>query len=519
MNWLKYLLEANLYLGAFYLLYFLLFDRETHYKLNRAYLLFSCIVSYIIPVIQIGALKADDTGEQVVTIIRTNKLNLQRAETAWNFTLQDCLMYAYLFGVLVMFTLLIYKIWQLIRLSNTQKSLLANKYKLVKIENSNTAFSFFNHVFIGTKVSGADTVIRHELVHIDQKHSFDIVFLELIKVINWFNPFIYLLQRSLKTVHEYIADEQTAAYEKDTLTYSAFLVNNAYGITGSSLAHSFFNYNLLKKRIIMLNQKRSGNLARLKYLLALPVCAALLCASTLGFSKNYGVIDLAPKRQPAAITVRAAKTAAAADTAHVTGKGYKFTENGYLIEGKTDYRVIITETNGEQKEYYRNAATAAEKKLLEDKYGYKFPTTVIYAKLPPPPPVSPAQPKVKEIEIQIAPPHPAKPAKAPKSVKIVKFPAPVVKADTVAEVKRVPPPVPPKSVIKQPKSAKIIEVTLLPPPSVGKPDSDATGIKRVPPPPPAPPKNNVKSVKIVGKAPVTKKIDSINLKLSAPVKQ
>ncbi|MBC7398693.1 MAG: energy transducer TonB, partial [Mucilaginibacter sp.] len=129
-----------------------------------------------------------------------------------------------------------------------------------------------------------------------QKHSVDIVFLELLKVVSWFNPFIYLLQNSLKTVHEYIADEQTAAYETDALTYSSFLVNNAYGAGGSSITHSFFNYNLLKKRIVMLNQKRSGNLARLKYLIAVPVCAGLLCASTLAFSKTYGWVDIDPAK-------------------------------------------------------------------------------------------------------------------------------------------------------------------------------------------------------------------------------
>ncbi|MDB4999999.1 MAG: hypothetical protein JWR76_1076, partial [Mucilaginibacter sp.] len=111
-----------------------------------------------------------------------------------------------------------------------------------------------------------------------------------------FNPFVYLLQRSIKTVHEYIADEQTAAYERDALTYSSFLLNNAYGIQGSTIAHSFFNYNLLKKRIIMLNKNRSGRLARLKYLTVLPLCAGMLCASTLAFAKNYGWVDLMPRK-------------------------------------------------------------------------------------------------------------------------------------------------------------------------------------------------------------------------------
>jgi BlaR1 peptidase M56/Gram-negative bacterial TonB protein C-terminal len=294
MNWLHYLLEANIYLAAFYLLYFVFFDKETLYKLNRAYLLVTSILSYVIPVIQIGALRSYEKGGQVVTIIRNNAFKPLGITEASRFTLQDGILYAYILGAAIMLILFIAKIFQLVRLTKAGKDLLNDKYKLVKIKDSSTAFSFFNYVFIGTKVSCADTIIRHELVHITQKHSFDIVFLELIKIINWFNPFIYLLQRSLKTVHEYIADEQTAAYENDALAYSSFLVSNAYGISGSSITHSFFNYNLLKKRIVMLNQKRSGNLARLKYLMVLPVFAALLCVSTLGFSKTYGWVDVAP---------------------------------------------------------------------------------------------------------------------------------------------------------------------------------------------------------------------------------
>jgi beta-lactamase regulating signal transducer with metallopeptidase domain len=152
------------------------------------------------------------------------------------------------------------------------------------------------------------------LVHIRQKHSLGIVFIEVIKIINWFNPIIYLLQISLKTVHEYIADKQTAAQEKDVLSYSSFLVDNAYGLNGRSITHSFFNFNLLKKRIIMLNQQRSGNLARLKYRAAVPICAGMLCASTLAFSKNYAFIDLAPKAaKPIPATI---KTATADTSAH-----------------------------------------------------------------------------------------------------------------------------------------------------------------------------------------------------------
>ncbi len=329
MNWLYYLAEANIYLGVFYLAYRLFLTKETYYQLTRAYLLFACVASFILPVLQIGALKRVETAVtttinyavpeyEVSEYIARQPINTPIAKhvepvtqskpvvieptvveatpnvAAPNLTPQDYLVYAYIVGAGIVFILLMVKLSSLFKLMRNAQRINKDDYRLVYLPESNVAFSFFNYLFIGTNASGADTIIRHELVHIRQKHSADILFLEFLKIISWFNPFIYLLQIGLKTVHEYIADEQTAAYETDALTYSSFLVKNAYGAGGSSLTHSFFNYNLLKKRIIMLNRQRSGNIARFKYLVALPICVALLCASTLGFSKTYALIDLDP---------------------------------------------------------------------------------------------------------------------------------------------------------------------------------------------------------------------------------
>ncbi|MES2427205.1 MAG: TonB family protein [Bacteroidota bacterium] len=327
MNLLYYLAEANVYLGVFYLAYCLLLTKETHYQLTRAYLLFSCIVAFILPVLQIGALKPVHTAvnttinytvpnyvipeygglDEITPVKNTTPLttppSIAKAApittaapvvTENHLTKQDYMIYTYLFGAAIAFLMLMLKLFSLFKLVRNAQRIDEGKHKLVYLSDSNAAFSFFNYLFIGINAHGANTIIRHELVHIRQKHSVDIIFLELLKIVNWFNPFVYLLQNSLKTVHEYIADEQTAAYEADPLTYSSFLVNNAYGAGGTSITHSFFNYNLLKKRIIMLNQQRSGSLARLKYLVAVPICAGLLCASTLAFSKSYGLVDLDP---------------------------------------------------------------------------------------------------------------------------------------------------------------------------------------------------------------------------------
>ncbi|MEO3406555.1 M56 family metallopeptidase [Mucilaginibacter sp. CAU 1740] len=451
MNWLHYLMEANLYLCVFYAGYCLFLNKETHYTLNRVYLLLSCIVSFIIPVVQIGWLKPAEQGLQTFVVRGNVSTQINTGAIQSHLSASQLLIYAYIIGVTVLAGMLIVKLYHLLKLTKTSQTRVDNKYKLVNIEGSNTAFSFFNYLFIGTKTATDNIIIKHELVHIRQKHSADIVFLELIKIINWFNPLVYLLQISLKTVHEYIADEQTAAQESDAISYSSYLVSNAYGVNGSPLAHSFFNYNLLKKRIIMLNQKRSGKLARLKYLVAVPISGGLLCASTLAFSKTYGFIDLLPQLQ-----TNGARPVSLSDTnkhaqvtrKYDTAKGYKFEETGYLVNGKTEFRVIITEKNGEQKEYYKSKSTPEDLATLKDKYGYTFPKTMIYPKLPPPPP---------------APPGPAK-------------------AGLHASIDKLPPPPPPPVAPKKGKKAKIVDVVLLPPPP---PPADGKNVP--PPPPPAPP--------------------------------
>ncbi|BAU55249.1 M56 family metallopeptidase [Mucilaginibacter gotjawali] len=341
MNWLQYLLEANLYLGVFYLVYCLLLNRETYYLFNRAYLLFSCVISFVLPLVQLGFLRRDQSVQTVSYVIAAHGANNydKAAQFAWAdyFTLQNCVLGVYLLGAVIFTVLLIIKLTRLFRLTRSRSAMVDKQYKLVHINDSNSAFSFFNYLFIGTKAMDAEIIIRHELVHIRQKHSFDIILLELLRIINWFNPLIYLLQNSLKTVHEYIADEQTASYKTNPLAYSTFLVNNAYGIGGPSVTHSFFNYNLLKKRIIMLNQKRSGSLARLKYLLTVPVCAGLLCVSTLGFSKTYGWVVLAPKMSSAINSVQKVKTLKLTE-GDIVGYGDKMTVHGklYTVNNVTD---------------------------------------------------------------------------------------------------------------------------------------------------------------------------------------
>lgn len=381
MNWLHYLAEANVYIAIFYLAYCLFLGRNTHYQLSRAYLMLACVISFVLPVLQLGFLRPAPIAAAEfkqspaaypapITTQFIDQTPIGNVHTAGqvkvrpvpvspvaehHFTVTDALWYAYLAGVAVLLVTLLIKLVVLFRLARKGEQVNVDKYKVVHLPDTDVAFSFFNYLFIGANASETRVMITHELVHIRQRHSADIIFMELLKIVNWFNPIIYLLQNSLKTVHEYIADERTVASETDIKTYASFLLSNAYGTGGPSVTHSFFNYNLLKKRILMLNQKRSGKLARLKYLVAIPICAALLCSSTLVFSKTYGWLDLAPAK------VKPASRFASAKNVHpYKRKRLKVTQNG--ITTVTDQIAINQQNN--MVVYNAGNITAADKEAL-----------------------------------------------------------------------------------------------------------------------------------------------------------
>lgn len=330
MNLMHYLLEANLYLVAFYLLYIALLRSETLYQLNRAYLLITTLIAFILPVLQLGILKpkpvpllpvmsattAVTTVEPMVSALPPTTVEpMVSTATTPPLTLADYVLIAYATIALVLFALLVFKIGRLVMLSKKGRSSKQNGIKVIEIPGTNVAFSFFGYLFVNTELLSSPTILRHEEVHIRQKHSWDVIYFELIKIINWFNPVVYLLQKSLKEVHEFIADHEVATAENGAADYADLLISNAYGLWPNQLTNSFFNKNLLKRRIIMLYQRPSGKAARLKYLITLPLMAGLLCASTMAFTdKNYGFIDLDPAKQVQQLTDHYAKSIGHNDT-------------------------------------------------------------------------------------------------------------------------------------------------------------------------------------------------------------
>lgn len=389
MNGIYYLLEANLYLVVFYIFYRLFLQKETFYSLNRYYLLLTTLLAFSLPLIQIGYLfrmfgfptqsgqPYPETATQII------------GKTDY-FSPEFFLPLTYLVIALVLFIALATRIMRIIVFANTAKRKEFSEMQYLELEGEQTAFSFFGLLFINPNIQEKEAVIRHELVHIQQKHSVDVLFFELVQIAGWFNPITYLYKKDIKLIHEYIADDLTTRVTIPKHEYAMLLIQHSFGAPLNSLTNQIFNQSVLKKRINMLNKQKSGAAARLKLLLALPIAGGMICMSTMAFTKDYDVLDLYPVN------------ASLQDTTRKTQKPRKV-EVPVVLD-------IKTKKSG--------APTVIDIKHQSD------------VQAPPPPPVPP-RPKHKV-----------------KKTDQVKFPPPIVKKDQMA-----PPPPPieqrPKSGIKK----------------------------------------------------------------------
>jgi beta-lactamase regulating signal transducer with metallopeptidase domain len=409
MNWLYYLLEANLYLAAFYGFYRLLLHKETFYSLNRYYLIITSIIAFIIPLLQVGYLNNLLNNQKEVRILSVQLAPVTEKTNA--LTVNDLLMYCYLLIAVFFAIKMAMSIYKIILLSINAKKQKSGKITYVELGESHAAFSFFNLLFLNPSVQEKNTILKHEMVHIQQRHSLDIIFFEIIQIVSWFNPITYFIKKEIKLLHEYIADDITTDKDIHKHQYAMFLIQNSFGIVPNQLTNQIFNQSILKRRINMLNKEKSTGRARLKLLFALPIAGGMLCASTMAFTKDYAMIDLYPEKYESAKTVLQEQKPVKVENIKKTPEKPVKVESIKKVRIKSDAKPKPTKEG-----------------------------QIIKVKIAPPPP-----PVVKQVKFPppiVTPDAPKAPKKAV-SVKKIKFPPPVVVPD-----KPVPPPPPPVEPVK-----------------------------------------------------------------------
>lgn len=283
MEALPYLLKVNICWAVFYGCYWTLFRRHTFFMLNRLYLLFSLLISFAIPAIELHETIA--VAELATTVTPTvDSIIVTPARSGVDFS-RYLLLICYSAAVVAMLISLIKSLWHIHSIVRTGISVPMEGYHLVISQHRHSrsgSFSFLKWMIISNEdyERNFEPIFMHEMVHIRQWHTLDILLIELLKVFFWFNPALWLYKRALQDTHEYLADEQ--ALDKDR--YATFLVAYAKNAVVTSVTNQFFNSSLLKRRIHMMYQNRTAAWLRSKYLL---LCPLLALAIALMAARKY----------------------------------------------------------------------------------------------------------------------------------------------------------------------------------------------------------------------------------------
>lgn len=287
---MTYLLQVFLFQLAFLLVYEIWLKKETFFTYNRWYLLLAPILAFLLPLLKLDFLSEALPAENLKNLgniniwlpevmIGNGNTSIYESATpiAENSGSVNWWLILYACGALLSLTLLFFKFRKLRELSAKAEIKLEQGLRIHSIPNSDIACTFFNKIFIGDQISAKEKqqIMAHELVHIREKHSLDLLFFEILKVVFWFNPLVYIFQNQLATVHEYIAD-QTAVKISGKKEYYHQLLNTAFSTQNISFINQFFNHSLIKKRILMLQKNNSSKLSKFKFLLVIPLMLAML---------------------------------------------------------------------------------------------------------------------------------------------------------------------------------------------------------------------------------------------------
>ena len=288
---LTYELKVAVLIAVFYIFWRLLVANETWHRLNRIVLLSTALASFVLPLcvitihqtVEVMPPVADTlplpTDETAMPIESAPIVANTETERPFNWLLP--LTIIYIIGVVVVLSKMLLSLWRLHRMRAESKvHPLPDGYLMAVCEKVSTPFSWWNTVFMNHNdyEKGTNALLTHELGHLRLHHSADVLLVELLTALQWFNPAMWMLRADLRTIHEYEADQQVISHGFNDIQYLQLLIRKAAGQSGYSLANGISN-SALKKRVTMIMKPKSNHRQWLRYAYLLPIIAISLYAS------------------------------------------------------------------------------------------------------------------------------------------------------------------------------------------------------------------------------------------------
>ena len=272
-----------------------LLEKETFHRLNRILILGCLIMSFAIPLVHFtgGTNPTVDMVRQAVQLPEVLINGDAKEQSVWSWA--DIMTCIYIIGVVAIFTMTVVQTVRMTRQLRQCEHITDNRGNTVVLTDCATSpFCLFHYIVMSRDdyANNRSYILTHEQEHIRLGHSIDLVVLQVATIIQWFNPFVWLIGKNLKAIHEFEVDEAVLNKGIDATQYQKFLVIKAVGNRLQPFANNL-NKESLKRRIIMMNQKKSNRWMMLKALFVIPVAtlAVSVFANTSDMSNMANAVS------------------------------------------------------------------------------------------------------------------------------------------------------------------------------------------------------------------------------------
>jgi bla regulator protein blaR1 len=378
-----YIIKVILCSAVFFLTYKLLLEKEKMHLFNRFYLLSSLLLSFVVPVITFRSsrpsLPISENEVLNTNIFQGNGIiQILSPEQSTNYMSTILLTIYVTITTLLLFRFIV-NLSKIISKALTHQSIPYKTSKIVLINEDLTPHSFLNYLFIHNKEyeNIENEILVHEYAHIQQRHSYDILLMEILQTVFWFNPVMLFYRKAIQLNHEYLADEAVINNTQNISSYQYLLIDKiskgkTYNLT------SQFNYSITKKRLLMMTKTKSLRNTLCRQIAILPVLALSIFAfSTKSFAQDS--LNIPKTKQ------------------NITPS----TQEGVTEELLNEYEQIVNKTKNEKGFPVWSKFTDADKSRLETIYlamskDQQVKQIVIFSPAPPPlPRVVPTQTQIE----------------------------------------------------------------------------------------------------------------------------
>ena len=284
---LIYFLKVNLALAFLYICYRLLFRDDTFFRLRRGVLLSIYLIAFLYPLPDLSGWLSTQTSVAGIVGYYSGLLPKETVLTAsneiaasdWKETGLKVMQVIWLAGAGLLLSRCLAELFTVSRLHRKCRKITLNGIEVCILPEAEASYSFFGWIFISSdphQRERLDDILIHEQTHVRQWHSIDMMAGEIICIACWLNPFAWWLKKEIGINHEFIADEQVMLAGFDKKEYQYHLIGVKHPNTAIANLYNNFSVLPLKKRITMLNKKRTNNARKVKYLALVPMAAGLL---------------------------------------------------------------------------------------------------------------------------------------------------------------------------------------------------------------------------------------------------